>query len=75
MTTKGSRINGKDQLMHLGFHNNSYNVNAQVKYKLNTIIKEKILRQGRYEPGLALLGTGVSLFEAWRLRIRQHLLL
>jgi hypothetical protein len=41
MTTKGARIKGKDRLMHLGFQNNSYNINAQVKYKLDTIIKQK----------------------------------
>jgi hypothetical protein len=60
--------------MHLGFQNNSYNVNAQVQYKLESI-KLRTINMGRYAPGLALLGTGVSLLEAWRLRIRQHLLL
>jgi hypothetical protein len=72
---KGASIIGNDRLMHLGFQNNSYNVNAQVNYKIEVIIKQKTLRHGRYELRLSLLGTGVSLLEAWRLRIRQHLLL
>jgi hypothetical protein len=37
--------------------------------------KAKALRQGRYELGLALLGIGVSLLEAWHLWICQLLLL
>jgi hypothetical protein len=41
MTTKGVRINEKDRLMHQGFHNNSYKVNTQVKYKLEKIIMQK----------------------------------
>jgi hypothetical protein len=61
--------------MHLGFHNNSYNVIAQVKYKLRDNYKAKALRQGRYALGLALLGTGVTLLEAWHLRVCQLLLL
>jgi hypothetical protein len=42
--------------MHLGFHNNSYNANAQVKYKLRDNYKANTLRQGRYASGLAFAG-------------------
>jgi hypothetical protein len=38
-STKGARVRGKDQLMQIGFQQNSYNINAQVNYKLATIIK------------------------------------
>jgi hypothetical protein len=39
---KMCKDNRENLLMHLGFQNNSYNINAQVKYKLGTIIKQKM---------------------------------